>query len=68
MSRKKAEKIKTGKRAGRGSHGALTKAGRVRDTTPIMEKTSKHRNKGPRREKRSRYKRLLYEKSKIRRY
>ncbi len=58
--------MSAGKRAGRGSHGALTKAGRVRSTTPKVEKTSKRRSKIPRREKRCRLRRVLFQNAKRR--
>ena len=39
----------SGKSGGRGTHGSLTKSGKVRSTTPPVEKTTKHGKTIPRR-------------------
>lgn len=43
------------KRAGRGSHGSTTKAGKVRMQTPKIPKTTFHKHGGPRLRNRRKY-------------
>ncbi len=38
----------SGRRSGRGTHGSITKAGKVRNVTPQLPKTSTRERKGPR--------------------
>ena len=58
---KKVEKVSTGKRAGKGSHGSITKAGKVRGNTIIIPKTSTKKSQSPLRANRRRYERMLNE-------
>ena len=46
---KQAENVQKaqGKKGGRGTHGSLTKSGKVRSQTPKVEKTSLKKKKGP---------------------
>lgn len=48
MSRKEAIRTTTKKRAGRGSHGSTTKAGKVRMQTPKIPKTKNSKRNFPR--------------------
>jgi ribosomal protein S30 len=49
----------SGKKGGRGTHGSLTKAGKVRSTTPKIEKTNLKKRKGPRMQTRHKFMRSL---------
>jgi len=44
------------RKAGKGSHGSLTKAGKVRSGTIKVERTSKQKKNGPRMQNRRKYK------------
>lgn len=41
------EKQSSGKKGGRGTHGSLTKSGKVRSQTPKIEKSSTKKHQGP---------------------
>jgi len=52
------------RKAGKGSHGSLTKAGKVRSGTIKVERTSKQKKNGPRMQNRRKYKnRILLNRS-----
>jgi ribosomal protein S30 len=54
----KTEQKSTGLKGGRGTHGSLTKAGKVRAQTPIIVKTNIRKRDGP--SKRNRKEFYLY--------
>lgn len=45
---KHQQKMAQSKKGGRGTHGSTTKAGKVRVSTPKVEKTVKHKPTNPR--------------------
>jgi ribosomal protein S30 len=45
----------TGRKGGRGTHGSLTKAGKVRAQTPVVEKSPKKKKTDPLRSYRKKY-------------
>jgi ribosomal protein S30 len=51
-----AEVKKMGQKGGRGTHGSLTKAGKVREQTPKIEKTNLAKHTGPSVTNRKRFK------------
>lgn len=53
-------KISQGKKGGRGTHGSLTKSGKVRAQTLKIEKTSQRKSKQPSITNRSRFRRMDY--------
>lgn len=55
---KKTIKVSKPQRSGKGTHGSITKAGKVRENTPRMPKTSNHRSPSPIRGNRIRLKKL----------
>jgi len=55
---KKSEQKSTGLKGGRGTHGSLTKSGKVRAQTPIIPKTNTRKRDGP--SKRNRKEFYLY--------
>jgi len=55
---KKVEQKSSGQKGGRGTHGSLTKAGKVRSQTPIIPKTNVKKRSGP--SKRNRKEFYLY--------
>jgi len=46
-SEDKSEQKSSGMKGGRGTHGSLTKAGKVRSQTPIIPKTNIKKRSGP---------------------
>ena len=64
---KKAEKVKkltTGRREQKSGHGSITKAGKVRDQTPKIEKTNLKKHSGPLKKNREKYIRFINGKEK----
>jgi ribosomal protein S30 len=63
---KKAEKAQqsSGKKGGRGTHGSITKAGKVRSQTPKIVKTNLEKHSGPLKKNREKYIRFIKEKEK----
>ena len=57
---KKREERGQGKKGGRGTHGSMTKAGKVRQQTVKVDKTVIRKNKHPSTRNRERYIALLY--------
>jgi ribosomal protein S30 len=51
----KKDKKSTGQKGGRGTHGSLTKAGKVREQTPKIPKTNLKKHNGPLKQNRRRF-------------
>ena len=52
---KKVDQKSSGQKGGRGTHGSLTKAGKVRSQTPIIPKTNVKKRNGPSKQNRKEF-------------
>jgi ribosomal protein S30 len=62
MSERKEEKQQqsSGKKGGRGTHGSISKAGKVRSQTPQIKKTNLKKHSGPMKKNREKYYRFIH--------
>ncbi len=61
----KTEQSSARKKGGKGTHGSLTKAGKVRNTTPKVPATVKHNKLGPKQRNRRNYMKRIIRKREI---
>lgn len=61
----KTAQAQSRKKGGKGSHGSLTKAGKVRSTTPKISATVNHNKLGPKQRNRRNYEKRFIRKREI---